>query len=91
MPHGLAPHRSWAPGPCTRTSALRLGAEDCTPQINTSEIIVDFQWHFPAEVHLPVVVSKGSSLVQWIVTRISWHADPDARRSEDGARPEVAA
>ena len=26
-----------------------LGAKDCTPEINTSEIIVDFRWHFPMD------------------------------------------
>ena len=26
-----------------------LGAKDCTPEINTSEIIVDFQWHVPMD------------------------------------------
>ena len=26
-----------------------LGAKYCTPEINTSEIIVDVQWHVPME------------------------------------------
>ena len=26
-----------------------IGAKDCTPEIDTSEIIVDFQWHFPID------------------------------------------
>ena len=47
----------------------RLGEKDCTPEINTSEIIVDFQWHFPmdcqwhfpTDVHLSVVCSNGIS------------------------------
>ena len=60
---------------CAPTDARRrspfLEAEDCTPEINTSEIIVHFQWyvpmdcqwHFPTEFHLPGVFSKGLSLV----------------------------
>ena len=49
-----------------------LGAKDCTQEIDTSEIIVtiqwhfpmDFRWHFPTEFHIPVVFSKGLSLVR---------------------------
>ena len=49
-----------------------------TPEINTSEIIVDFQWdfpmdcqwHFPTEFRIPVVCSKGLSRFQWISTGI---------------------
>ena len=26
-----------------------LGATDCTPEIDTSEIMLDFQWHFPMD------------------------------------------
>ena len=29
-----------------------------------------FQWHFPTELHLPVVFSKGLTLSQWIFTGI---------------------
>ena len=29
-----------------------LGAKDCAPEINTSEIIVDFQWRFQMDVQL---------------------------------------
>ena len=57
---------------------VTLGAKDCTPEIDTSEIIVDFQWHFPmiCQWHFPtefrcsVVFSKGLSLSQWILTGI---------------------
>ena len=50
----------------------------CTPSINTSETIVDFQWHFPVEFqwhfptncHLSVACSKGLSLPQCIFTGI---------------------
>ena len=57
---------------------LSLGAEDRTPEINTSEIIVDFQlhvpmdvqWQFPTQRHLSAVCSKGMSLSQWIVAGI---------------------
>ena len=46
--------------------AAHLGANYCTTGINTSEIIVDLQWHFPIDVQwslptefdLPVVFSK---------------------------------
>ena len=47
-----------------------MGARDCTPEIDTSEIIVDFQWHCPTEFHFPAVFSKGWSLVQRILTGI---------------------
>ena len=43
-----------------------LGAKYCTPEINTSEIIVDFQSRFPMDFHLSLVCSKGLSLFQWI-------------------------
>ena len=53
---------------------LLAEAKDSTPEIHTSESIVDFQWHFPmgfqwhfpTELHLSVVFSKGLSLSQWI-------------------------
>ena len=51
----------------------RIGAKDCTPEIVTSEIIVDFQWHFQMEFHLSVVCSKGLTLLQWIITgSVQW-------------------
>ena len=61
-----------------RILGARLGARDCTPEINSSEIIVDFQWHFPmdGEWHVPTdfhvseVFSEGLSLVLWILTGI---------------------
>ena len=48
---------------------MMYGAKDCTPEINTSEIIVnrqwdfpmDFQLHCPTQFHLSVVCSKGLS------------------------------
>ena len=42
-----------------------VGAKDRTPEIDISEIGVDFQWHFPADF------PKGLSLVQWTVTGMS--------------------
>ena len=47
--------------------AVRLGTKDCTPGIDTSEIMVDChwdfpmdaQWHFPTGFHLSAVCSKG--------------------------------
>ena len=55
-------------------SDVTLGAKDCKPEIDTSEIIVDFQWHFPMDCHshfptdfyLSVVFSKGLPLFQLI-------------------------
>ena len=35
-----------------RNNVTRLGAKDCTPEINTSEIIMDCQWHFPMKFPL---------------------------------------
>ena len=60
--------------------ASHLGAKDSTPEIDTSEIIVDFQWHFPMDFqwHAPttfqisVVFSKGLS-------RSTYRCKPDAR------------
>ena len=51
------------------------GTKDCTPEIDTSEIIVDFQqhfpmdfqWYFPTHVHVSVVFSKELKLFQWIL------------------------
>ena len=45
-----------------------IGAKDCTPEINTSEIIVefqrhfpmDFQLHFPTEFHFSVLASLAA-------------------------------
>ena len=45
----------------------------CRPELNASEIAVDFQWHFPMDFqgfspegfHMSVVWSKGLSLSQW--------------------------
>ena len=47
----------------TRHSSITLGAKYCTPEINTSEVFVDFsgifqrnvtcQWYFPKDCHLP--------------------------------------
>ena len=60
------------------SSLRRLGAKDFTPEINTSEIIVDFQWHFPTdcqwyfptESHFSAVLSKGLPLPGWMFTGI---------------------
>ena len=49
------------------------GLTNCTPEINNSEIIVDFQWDFQIEFHLSAAFSKGLALVQWIFTRfVQW-------------------
>ena len=62
---------------CTSAAHWEIGATYCTAEINTSEITVDFQWHFPmefqwcfpTEMHYSVICStKGLSLVQWICT-----------------------
>ena len=55
-------------------ACAKSGTKYCTPEIDTSEIIVDFQWHFqmdfqwhfPTKCNLSVVFSKGLSLCQWI-------------------------
>ena len=55
-----------------------VGAEDRTPEIDASESIVDFLWHFPMDFqwHLPtnchasVVCSKVLPPFQWIFTGI---------------------
>ena len=42
MPSGGWPHDG------TKRSR-QVGAKDCTPKIDTSEIIVDVQWRFPMD------------------------------------------
>ena len=44
-----------------------LGAKDCTPEIDTSEVIADFQWHVPMDFH---VFSNGNSLFGFSFQRI---------------------
>ena len=44
-----------------------LGATNSTPEINTSEIIVDFQWHFPMDCN---GISNIISLISGIFPRI---------------------
>ena len=52
-----------------------LGTTYCTPEIDTSEIVVDVQrqfpmdshWHFPTAFNSSVVFSNGISLSQWIL------------------------
>ena len=42
----------------------------CAPEIDTSEVIVEFQWHFPMDVQrcFSKGISRVSSVVQRIVT-----------------------
>ena len=64
-------------GSCSNGDDL-LGAKDCTLELTASDIVVDFQWHFPmdfqwhlgTEFHLSVICSKGLSLFQWMFTGI---------------------
>ena len=50
-------------------STRHLGTKYCTLEIDTSEIIVDFQWHLPTDFHFSVEIS----LSQWIFTRnLQW-------------------
>ena len=57
----------------------RLGAKDCTPEIDTSEIIVDVQWHcpmdcqwnFPTEFHKSVPFPKDSHLSSGFLLELS--------------------
>ena len=51
-----------------RSCSPCLRAKDCTPEINTSEIIVDFQWHFPNG--LSVACANGISLLSGMFQRI---------------------
>ena len=47
----------------------QLGAKDCTPEFDTLEIIMDFQWHFPMDV-------------QWhFPTDVQWHFPKDCHLS----------
>ena len=48
--------------PSPGRAAAVLGAKKCTPEINTSEIIVDFQCHFPIEFHLCALMLSRSGL-----------------------------
>ena len=64
-------------------AAAAVAAEvkkDSTPEIDDSEIVVDFQWqvqvkfqlYFPTDLYLSVEVSKGlSSFCQWILQEVS--------------------
>ena len=45
-----------------------IGAQDCTPEIKTSEIIAKLQWQFPTSFHVSVAFSKGLSLFRRIFT-----------------------
>ena len=66
---------TWIPVLSPYSPFSELGAKYCTPEINTSEIIVDFewhfpmnfQWHFPKDCHFPngcsVVCSNGFQLL----------------------------
>ena len=61
-----APCRRPAVRPARRAglAVQSLGAKDCTPEINTSGIVVDvqsmdFQRHFPTEFHLSVAFSSS--------------------------------
>ena len=60
--------------PLSIPQAALVGTKYCTPETDTSEIIVDVQWHFPMDAqlyfpttyHTSVVFSKGLSLSQWM-------------------------
>ena len=55
--------------PCSEALASRkLGAKDCTPEINTSEIIVDFQWI--SQWTFSGTLSNITSLVSCVFQRI---------------------
>ena len=56
---------------------MYIGTNDCTPEIDASEIVMDVQWcfqwvfrFFPTSFHLSVVCSKGMSLSQWMFTGV---------------------
>ena len=54
-----------------------VGAKDCTPEINTSEIIVDCQWHFPMDFS---VNFQHNFTVRWYVPWCSWRCRPPVGR-----------
>ena len=61
----------WCRGRPSGDRLARLGANDCTPEINTSEIIVNCQRHFPTASHCSVIC-----MFQRIVTfpmDFQWH------------------
>ena len=47
-----------------------LGAKYCTPEIDTSEIIVEFQWHIPMDVQwlFTMLLHSLSDMFQRIIT-----------------------
>ena len=63
---------------CAVIWSLR-GKNDCTPETDTSEIVVDFHWRFPMDFqrhvptgfHLSVVFDKGLPLAQWTLLELS--------------------
>ena len=62
-----------------------LGAKDCTPEIDTSEIIVNCQCHFPLgfEWHFAKGISLVSGMFQRIVTcpvDVYWNCPMDCQR-----------
>ena len=57
-----------------RTATGGSRGKDRTPELNTSETIEDFQWHFPTTFHVSVVCVKGLSLPQ---STFHWNAPTD--------------
>ena len=71
------------------------GAKDCTPEIDTSESIADFQrhlpmdvqWHFPTAFLFSALCSKGLSLSWWILQEfVQWTFSATSARSWGGLR-----
>ena len=50
---------------------FEIRGKDCTPEIDTSEIIVDFQWHFPMDFHFSMDSHFEISGVQYFAPSLS--------------------
>ena len=62
---------------CWFAAPKAIGAKDCTPEIDTSEIIGDFQWRFPMDFqrHFP----SGCSLVSGKILHTRNHKKSEIR------------
>ena len=64
---GSASVAAGAPGASGHGGSGLTGAKDCTPEVDTSEIVVDFRWYFPTD--LLVAFSDRISLSLWHVPK----------------------
>ena len=64
---------------CPFLLGLWPGTTDCKTEIDTSEIVEDFQrhvpmdrqWHVPTDLKFSVAFSEGLSLSQWMLLEMS--------------------